>query len=109
MTPLFLLMAPPPGQESNPLMTFLPIGAIIVVFYFFMIRPQMTKAKKERQFKEGLKKGDKVVTIGGIHGKIVEVQDRTFTIEAEGSDVRLRIEKTAISMDASAASPLVKP
>lgn len=99
-----LLMAPQPGQEGNPIMTFLPIILIVVVFYFFMIRPQMKKAKTERTFKEGLKKGDRVVTIGGIHGKIIEVQDTTFTIEAEGgSNVKLRVERNAISMDASAA------
>ncbi len=99
---LFLLMSPGAGQESNPIMSFLPIILIVVVFYFFMIRPQMKKAKDEKKFKEELKKGDHLVTIGGIHGKIVEVQERTFTIEAEGgSNVRLRIEKTAISMDAT--------
>ena len=54
---------------------------IIVVFYFFMIRPQMKKAKLEKAFKESIKKGDKVVTIGGVHGKILEVQDKTQETE----------------------------
>ncbi len=89
------------GQQAapNPLMQFLPIVLILAVLYFFMIRPQVKKAKSERQFKESIKKGDKIVTIGGIHGKIVEVQDRSFTIETEGSEIRLRVEKSAISLD----------
>ncbi|NTW32340.1 MAG: preprotein translocase subunit YajC [Bacteroidetes bacterium] len=61
-----------------------------------MIRPQQKKAKEQKKFREALKKGDKVVTIGGIHGKIVEVQDATFTIETEGQS-KFRIEKSAIA------------
>lgn len=79
-------------------MSFLPLIAIIVVFYFFFIRPQMKKSKEQKKFREALKKGDKVITIGGIHGKIVEVQDTTFTIEVEGQ-MKLRIEKSAVAMD----------
>src|SRR6187402_317119 len=73
---------------------------IIVIFYFFMIRPQMRKAKQEKVFKEGLVKGDKVVTIGGVHGKIVEVADTTFMIEVD-NNVRLKVEKTAVSAEAT--------
>jgi preprotein translocase subunit YajC len=90
-----LLMAPP-KEGQNPLFSFLPILLIIVVFYFFMIRPQMKKAKQAKQFREGIKKGDKIVTIGGIHGKISDVADTTFTIEVEGGN-RLKIEKSAIA------------
>ncbi len=68
---------------------------ILVVFYFFMIRPQMKKQKELKKFRENLKTGDKIVTIGGIHGKIVEINDTTATITSEGS--RLRIDKSAIS------------
>ena len=94
-----LLMAPPAGG-GNPIMSFLPIILIIVVFYFFMIRPQMQRAKKERLFKESIKKGDKIVTIGGIHGKVAEICEKTFIIEVEGG-VRLKIEKSAISADST--------
>ena len=73
---------------------------IIVVFYFFMIRPQMKKAKLEKAFKESIKKVDKVVTIGGVHGKILEVQDKPFTLEID-QNVKVKIEKTAISADAT--------
>lgn len=97
-----LLMAPPQdGQKSNPLMTFLPLLLIIVVFYFFFIRPQMKRTKDQKKFREALKKGDRIITIGGIHGKIVEVQDTTFTIEVEGGN-KLRIEKSAVAMDNTA-------
>jgi preprotein translocase subunit YajC len=75
---------------------------IIVVFYFFMIRPQMKKTKTENEFKKSLLKGDKVVTLGGVHGRIVEVADTTFLVEVD-QNVKLRIEKTAISAEASKA------
>jgi preprotein translocase subunit YajC len=88
-------------KQGNPLTQFLPFVLIIVVFYFFMIRPQARKAKMEKKFKEGLQKGDKVVTNGGIHGKIVEVQDNTITLECEAG-VRLKVDKWAISADATA-------
>jgi preprotein translocase subunit YajC len=68
---------------------------MLVVFYFFMIRPQMKKQKEMKKFRERLKAGDKVVTIGGIHGKILEVADSTVLINAEGA--KLRIEKSAIA------------
>ena len=98
-----ILLQATSGQTSMIYQLLLWAG-IIGVFYFFMIRPQMTKAKKEKQFREGIKKGDKVVTIGGIHGKIVELQDRTFTLEVEGESVRLRIEKAAINVELTAAN-----
>ena len=86
------------AQGGGAMQQMIMILLIIVVFYFFMIRPQMKKAKTEKQFKESLKKGDKVVTIGGVHGKITEIQDRTFTLEID-NDVRVKIEKTAISAE----------
>ncbi len=74
--------------------------AIIVVFWFFMIRPQMKKQKAEKSFRESLQKGAKVVTIGGIHGRIVEVSDRTFLVEID-NNVKVRVERSAISADAT--------
>lgn len=76
----------------------LMIGMMVVVFYLFMIRPQMKKGKEEKKFREELKKGSRVVTIGGVHGKISEVKDNTFVIDTEGSG-RLRINKSAVSLD----------
>jgi preprotein translocase subunit YajC len=91
-----LLQAAPGGGMYNLLM----IGMIIVVFYFFMIRPQMKKAKDEKAFKESINKGDKVVTIGGIHGKITEVSDKHFILEID-SNTKVKIEKSAISAEAT--------
>jgi preprotein translocase subunit YajC len=68
---------------------------ILVVFYFFMIRPQMKKQKELKKFRENLKAGDKVVTIGGIHGKILEMNDATVLISSDGS--KLRLDKSAIA------------
>jgi preprotein translocase subunit YajC len=85
------------GQQSG-WMSFLPLVLIIVVFYFFFIRPQMKRSKDQKKFKESLQKGQKIITIGGIHGRIVEIQETTVTIEVENS-VRLRVEKSAVAMD----------
>ncbi len=79
---------------------FIPLVLIIVVFYFFMIRPQLKKTKEQKKFRENIKVGDKIVTIGGIHGKISDVQDTTFMITVEGG-VKFKIEKNAVSMDSS--------
>lgn len=68
---------------------------ILVVFYFFMIRPQMKKQKELKKFREAMKAGDKVVTIGGIHGKILEIAESTVLISSEGT--KIRIEKSAIA------------
>lgn len=86
------------GAQQNSWVSFLPLLLIIVVFYFFFIRPQMKRSKEQKKFKESLQKGQKIITIGGIHGRIVEIQESTVTIEVENS-VRLRVEKTAIAMD----------
>ncbi len=94
---IILMSQPTPG--SNPIMSFLPLILIMVVFYFFMIYPQQKKMKAQKKFRESIDKGFKVVTIGGIHGKIVEINDNYFIIETEGT--RIRIDKTAVSMEAS--------
>jgi preprotein translocase subunit YajC len=95
-----LLMA---QQGQNPLSTFLPLVLIAVVFYFFMIRPQTKKMKDQKKFIEELKKGDKVVTIGGIQGKIAEVAPDTFLVEVD-HNVRIRVLRSAISLDNSKAA-----
>ena len=97
----FLLFMPSSeGQEGGGLMSFLPLILIVLVFYLFFIRPQMKKSKDQKKFREAIKKGDKIITIGGIHGKIIEVQEKTFTIEVEGQN-RLKVEKSAVAMDSS--------
>ena len=69
---------------------------IFIIMYFFMIRPQIKKQKKAENYRDSLKKGDKIVTIGGIHGKVLEVSKNTFTIDT-GFDRKLKIEKSAVS------------
>lgn len=99
-----LLMMPQEGGQGG-FGSFLPLLLVIAVFYFFFIRPQMKKSKDQRKFREGLKKGDKVVTVGGIHGKILEVAETTLIIEVEGQN-RLKVEKSAVAMEASASGQL---
>ncbi len=98
----FFLMADPSGKSSST-STLILMGGMIVVFYFFMIRPQAKKAKQQKQYIADLQKGDKIVTIAGIHGKINKVNDDN-TIELETSPGSyIKIEKSAISMEWSAA------
>lgn len=73
--------------------------AVVGVFYFFMMRPQQKKAKELKRFRENLAAGDKIVTIGGIHGKVLEVSDDNVLISCEGSS-KLRVEKSAVSTGA---------
>ncbi|MFZ4546014.1 MAG: preprotein translocase subunit YajC [Bacteroidales bacterium] len=97
-----LLMAPPAGQGAGGggmASSLIFLVLIFVVFYFFFIRPQVKRQKDVKKFRESLAKGNKVITIGGIHGKIVEMQETTCTIEVEGG-VRLKLEKSAIASDA---------
>lgn len=100
MTIQHILLTSVATAESNPITSFLLLILIAVVFYFFMIRPQTKKAKDTKKFREALNKGDKIVTIGGIHGKILEVKDTALIIETEGQG-RLKVEKSAVSMEYS--------
>ena len=100
MNQLLILMAPQGGGQ-NGIMSFLPLIAIVVVFYFFMIRPKKKKAKDQKKYIEGLKKGDKILTIGGIYGKVVEVrEDATLIMEVEDG-TKMKIAKSAVSNDAT--------
>ena len=77
---------------------FIPMLLIVFVFWFFMIRPQMKRQKELKKYRDELKKGDKVMTTGGIFGKIVEINDFTVIIEVE-SQARLKVSKEAIVKD----------
>ena len=101
MTTMQVFLMAPTGKGGFDIMSVLPLLLIIVVFYFFMIRPQLKKSKEQKKYREELKKGDKVITIGGIHGKIIEENDKTFVIEVEGGS-KLKIERAAVSMEFSA-------
>jgi len=82
------------GTGTSSLIMF---GMIFAVMYFFMIRPQIKKQKKEREYRSALKQGDAVMTIGGIYGKITEVKEEAFIIEVHGG-TKLKVAKTAVSM-----------
>ena len=87
-------------QQANPWMTFLMFGLIIVVFYFFMIRPQMKRQKELRKFQESLGKGDKVIIAGGIYGKIVEMKEEYAVVEID-TNTTVKVIKSTIIRDAS--------
>lgn len=76
------------------------MGAMFVILYFFMIRPQQKKAKDAKKFSEEIKKGDYVVTIGGAHGHVAELEGDTFILEVEKGG-RIRFNKSAISLEAT--------
>ena len=81
--------------------SFLPFILIFVVMYFFMIRPQMQKAKKERKFAEDLKKGDRVVTKSGLHGKVFDFSEKNNAIIIETGAGKLTFDRSAISLEMS--------
>ena len=87
-------------MDTQNLMNFLPYVAMIAVFYFLMIRPQQKRAKQEKTFEAGLKVGDRIITKSGIHGKIAELADTTIVIETMSG--KLKMERSAISMEMSA-------
>lgn len=102
MNNLFILLQ---AAEQDP--TFMQkygslffIILLVVVFWLFFIRPQSQKAKEEQKFREGLKKGDKVVTIGGFHGKVVEVKENTVIISL-APNMEVEVEKTALVQNGS--------
>lgn len=95
-------------QEGGSLMSMLPIVAMILVFYLFMIRPQMKRQKNERSFQETITKGSNIVTSSGIHGKIVEVNDKDNTLMIETNAGKIKFERSAISMELSNKKNAVK-
>ena len=97
MFEIILLQTPGGGAGT---MNLIFIGGILLVFYFFMIRPQQKKQKDQKKFIGAIKKGDKVVTLGGIHGKVSAMDDDTITLEVDRG-ARIKMEKSSISFEAS--------
>ncbi|MEO6632792.1 MAG: preprotein translocase subunit YajC [Mucilaginibacter sp.] len=93
-----LLQAAGGGLGTPQLVMF---GLIAIVFYFFMIRPQVKKQKDQKKYVTELKKGDKVVTTAGIHGRIIDLNETTFLVEVDNG--KIRFDKSAISLEASKA------
>jgi len=101
MLETILLQAP--GAGSGGMMNWIMIGGILLVFYFFMIRPQQKKQKDQKKFISEIKKGDEVVSIGGIHGKVTAIDDSTITLEVDRG-ARIKFEKASISLESSKAN-----
>lgn len=80
---------------------FLPMILIFVVAYFFMIRPQIKRQKDEKKFTAELKRGDRVITKSGLHGKILELNDKDFSCVLETMAGKLKFDRSAISMEMS--------
>ena len=95
-----LAQAQPGGSQAMIYQIIMWVG-IIAVFYFFMIRPQQKKQKEQKQLLENLKKGDSVVTIGGLHGKIYSVEATTVTLELD-KGIKMTFEKSAIARTVTA-------
>lgn len=88
------------GGPSPMIGNLFIIGGMIVIVYFFMIRPQQKKTKDQKKFREEIKRGDLVVTIGGIHGRVISQDDDTITLDVD-KGVKLKFEKSSVSMEAT--------
>lgn len=89
-----------PGATGSSWTMWLMLILIFVVMWFFMIRPQRKQQKELQKFRDGLQKGDKIVTIGGIYGTVVEVKDKTLLIEVD-NNVKIRVDKNSVVQDFS--------
>lgn len=99
MLGLAFAMAPPAGGAQgggNPSAMIFSLVAMVAIFYFLIIRPQQKKAKEHRAFVDALKRGDQVLTAGGIHGKIVAIEDKVVTLEI-ATGVNIKINKGYIA------------
>ncbi len=97
---LSIILMAPPKEGQSPIVSLLPLLAIILVFYFFMIRPQVKRQKEIKNFRESLKKGDKIITTGGIYGKINNISDNVITVDI-GNNIIIKVDKSAVLRDTS--------
>ena len=95
-----LFMAPPasgsPDGGGSMISTLIFFGLIFVIFYFMILRPQQKRQKERQKMIDSMKKGDRIVTSGGLHGKIVNVDDKTVLVDA-GDNIKLKFERSAIA------------
>lgn len=91
-------MGPSNGEKGGSGSFLVMMALMIVVFYFFMIRPQVKKQKDLRNFRDALAKGDKIITTGGIYGKINNISDNVITIDV-GNNVTMKVDKNAVLKD----------
>jgi preprotein translocase subunit YajC len=98
-------MAPQGGEnQANPTSFIVMVVLMIAVFYFFMIRPQLRRQKELTKFRESLAKGDKIVTTGGIYGKVLEIKETYILMEVD-DNVKIRVDKAAVIKDMSDVQP----
>ena len=95
-----ILQAAPAAQQGGGLSMWIMLALIFVVMWFFMIRPQKKQQKELQNFRDSLKKGDKVVTIGGIYGTVTEIKEASVLIEVDNG-VKIRVSKQALVKDFS--------
>lgn len=88
------------GSGGSTMQSLILFGGIAIIFYFFMIRPQQKKQKDQKKFISDIKKGDRIVTIGGVHGRISDMDEETVTIDVE-KGAKIKFERSAISLEAS--------
>jgi preprotein translocase subunit YajC len=93
-----VLMGTPQQGQGSPWSSLVPLLLIMVVFYFFLIRPQMKRQKELKTFRESLKKGDRIITAGGIYGKINNISDHFITVDA-GNNILLKVDKSSVLRD----------
>ena len=99
MNNIFFLQATT-GNDNSGMINIIFLLVIFVIFYFFMVRPQNKKRKELQNMRENLKKGQSIVTIGGIHGKISDVHESTITLIVD-SNTKIKVDKSSVSMDSS--------
>lgn len=85
-----------PQQAVNPLLQFFPLGMIMLIFYFLMIRPQQKSEKQRKEMLKNIKKNDEVVTAGGVHGVVVNIKDKTVSLRVD-DNVKMEVDREAIS------------
>ena len=100
-------VAVPEAPQQSSWTFWVMIVAMIAVMYFFMWRPESKRRKEMQKFRDGLKKGDKIITAGGIYGVVKEIKETTILIEVDGN-VTLRVDKNMVVADASAQQPAQK-
>ena len=83
------------AETAEPGFPWVLLLGMFIIMYFFMIRPQQKRQKKAKEFRDAISKGDKVVTIGGVHGKIISISDLTVVLEVESG--KIRVSKSALS------------
>jgi preprotein translocase subunit YajC len=93
---ILIAMAPQGGGSANLISTLIMFGAIFLIFYFMIIRPQQKRAKEREKMLSNMQKGDKVVTSGGLHGTIAGIDEKTVLLQV-GDNIKMKFERSAIA------------